>query len=191
MRAPKDLTPAVACLASLAIIAGCGTKGSASSSTPGRANPKTTAKRSPIERRVPLKVVKRGDGSTVAVVPVFIAGRGLFPFILDTGATQTLIDTGLVHRLKIPLQGKQRGISGVTGPATGAAKVGIKDWKAGTVTLPPQAVLTVSTPIGRALKQAQGGNATFGGLLGADILSTFGIVAIDFQRHELVLHSPR
>jgi hypothetical protein len=191
---PSASRPAVLVLAVALGAAGCGSKSSSpgpssAGSTAAKA-PAGTAKRSAKEQTVPIKVVKKGDGSTVAVVPVFVGKRGPFPFVLDTGASQSVLDAGLVHKLGIPLQGKEPGISSVTGNAD-AAKVGIKNWRAGKVALPAQAVISVSTPTGKEIKRSSGNDVTFGGLLGSDILSTFGIVAIDYKRSVLILHAPR
>jgi len=52
-------------------------------------------------RRVPLRLV----AGRLLIVPVTLDGRGPYPFLLDTGATRSLVDEALADRLRLPPAG--------------------------------------------------------------------------------------
>jgi hypothetical protein len=149
--------------------------------------PTATVPLQPGELSVPLQVVQGMGGSVLALVPVTINGEGPFLFALDTGASQTLIDSGLVEELDLPLGGQTGPLTGVTGTTQGRT-VRLEDWQMGEVTMPAINGVTLPLPefyIPRGLRQPQ----TFRGLLGSDILSRFGSVTIDYERETLILRS--
>ena len=49
-------------------------------------------------RHIPLRVV----AGRLLIVPVRIDGTGPYPFLLDTGATRSLVDEALADRLRLP-----------------------------------------------------------------------------------------
>ena len=49
--------------------------------------------------KVPLRVVKGGNHTTLAVVPVYIGSKGPYDFALDTGASVSVVDLAVVHEL--------------------------------------------------------------------------------------------
>ena len=61
-----------------------------------------------------------GPGGAAVVVPVTINGVGPIPFILDTGATLTCLDTGLADELGLE---EVRGVTAVGGTAMGTGSV--------------------------------------------------------------------
>jgi Aspartyl protease len=130
------------------------------------------------QRSVKLVVITTPDHSTMALVPVRINGRGPYPFAVDTGASSSLIDTGLAQKLGLPDQGTTGLLSGVAGSAHGE-KTRLSDWSIGGVRLP-------SAPIA-ALRLAGPGGKGPVGLLGSDVLSRFGKVALDYEHSRLVL----
>ena len=125
---------------------------------------------------VPLVVVKSKDGSTAALVRVFIRGH-LVPMLVDTGATVTVINRTAARHLHLKTVGKPHRFCGVTGCAM-ARRVRVSNWNVGGVPLPN--VVVSSAPIA-------GLNAHGFGLLGSDVLSRFGSVTIDYQDKELIL----
>jgi len=53
-------------------------------------------------RRIPARIV----GGWFMVVPVAVDGTGPYPFLLDTGATSTILDETLAARLRLPRLGR-------------------------------------------------------------------------------------
>jgi predicted aspartyl protease len=133
------------------------------------------------EQTVDLEVVSRA-GSVLAAVPVFIDGQGPFIFILDTGASTSLVDEALVQRLNIPTGDTVGPVTGVTGETT-ATQIRLEQWSAGDVALPPTTGVTLPLP------EPQEGLGPQG-LLGSDVLSQFGAVTIDYE-NGLLTFRPR
>ena len=55
----------------------------------------------PDSRRVPLRLA----AGRLLIVPVTVDGSGPYPFLLDTGATRSLVDEALADRLRLPRAG--------------------------------------------------------------------------------------
>ena len=129
----------------------------------------------------------RPTRQTLALVPVFIGGHGPFPFALDTGASRSLIAAFLAARLHLPGRGSAGTLQGVTGAAS-ARNFAVKSWRAGNVKLPPSMIAA----IGSAVAQTGATGTLRGpmGLLGSDVLSRYGKIAIDYDRGLLVLDPP-
>jgi predicted aspartyl protease len=131
---------------------------------------------------VKIKVVHGPGGSVLAAVPVTIGGKGPFPFILDTGASQSAIDKSLAQRLGLRRSGETGQVQGVGGSTT-AVGVVIKYWRAGDVPLRPVN--------GVALGMTPGDSgAGLAGLLGSDVLSGFDLVSSDYQKQLVTLRPP-
>ena len=131
------------------------------------------------EQSVKVKVLTAPGGSTLAVAPVYVGSRGPYPFLVDTGASHSLVDSALAKRLHLQANGTPGTIHGVSG-ATKGQPVKIASWRVGRVALPAGTI--VSADMGGA---AGGGPA---GLLGSDTLSRFGQVAIDYDHDRLLLN---
>jgi predicted aspartyl protease len=130
------------------------------------------------QRTVKLVVVTTPSHETMALVPVRINGRGPYPFAVDTGASASLIDARLAQKLSLPDEGTTGLLSGVAGSAHGT-KTRLSDWSIGRVRLPavPIASLKLAGPDGKGPM----------GLLGSDVLSRFGKVAVDYEHSRLIL----
>jgi hypothetical protein len=127
---------------------------------------------------VELVVVEGPGESTLAFVPVFIDDEGPFRFALDTGASDTAVHLPLAEDLGLEM-GQVREITGVTGVGE-AVDVEVTDWRLGDVPLPPSTVGGLPLP---GAEDEMG----FQGLLGSDILSTFGAITVDYEGGVLVL----
>lgn len=141
----------------------------------------TAAPLPPGEQAVPLRVVSGplGIGGVVVLMQVSINGRGPYTFALDTGASQSLIDSQLAGQLGLPVVGRAPFIVGITGGAE-ANLVQVNQWQAGSVNLPSTRLVSLALPqANRSLG--------FQGLLGSDILSRFGSVTVDFANEQLIL----
>lgn len=125
---------------------------------------------------VPIVVLKIRGGGTIVAAKVIIHGRP-FAFLIDTGASVTLVNPTLAHRLHLRTVGRPHTFCGVTGCAT-ARRVRLSRWSIGGQPL-PNVVVSSSRIVG------SGG---FGfGLLGSDVLSKFGAVTIDYRNKLLTL----
>ena len=113
---------------------------------------------------------------------ICINNQGPFPFLVDTGASGTLIDTGVAHRLHI--RALFPGVSINSFGCRRSIAVGeVDDWQLGSVRLDSQAVLVgqLTSPL----------IPTLAGLLGADTLSRFGAVRLDYSAGSITLGSRR
>lgn len=137
----------------------------------------------PLAAEVPLQVVQTPDGQVLAFVPVTIQGEGPFSFALDTGASQTLIDRQVVDQLDLPVVGQPQQVIGITG-TTDARTVRVEEWSIGEVPLPPSVLADVNLPGAGRASQLQG-------LLGSDVLSSFGTITIDYEGQRLILSARR
>ncbi len=140
------------------------------------------------EQTVRIEVVatsSRPNRQTLALVPVFIDGRGPLPFALDTGASRSLISANLAAQLHLPARGSAGMLQGVTGAAS-AENYSVASWRAGNVTLPPALIAAIGSPTTATATRLRGPV----GLLGSDVLSRYGKIAIDYDKGLLVLDPP-
>src|ERR1700753_901542 len=126
---------------------------------------------------IPIEVFKFRQ-AVEPIVDMCFDGKGPYPMTLDTGAEFSGMTTQLAKRLGLkpvgsPLEGKGAGCS------TQARGYELESASVGGVELEGGNVLTVDAP-GRDKLSPQGS-------LGADILSRFGSVKIDFRRQTLTL----
>ena len=74
-------------------------------------------------------------GETLALVPVYIHGKGPFAFALDTGASRTVVDRRIAAELGLPAAGPEVPVSGVGGNVA-AQPVRVEDWRVDEIELP-------------------------------------------------------
>jgi len=128
---------------------------------------------------VAIKVLKRGK-QVIAVVPVTIDGKGPYTFAIDTGASQSLVDTSVAKELRVPTTGDKHPVAGITN-VTNVKTLFVKHWSVGGVKLPATTIVETNLPFGNADGGVQG-------LLGSDMLSQFDVITIDYGRQMLRLH---
>lgn len=128
---------------------------------------------------VAIKVLKHGR-QVIAVVPVRIDGKGPFTFAVDTGASQSLVDSSVAKKLGVPATGNRHAVAGITN-VTSVKTLVVKRWSVGGVQLPPTTVVETNLPFGNASGGVQG-------LLGSDMLSQFDVITIDYTHQMLRLH---
>lgn len=133
-------------------------------------------------RRVPVVVHVAPRGATVVLVPVYINGRGPFRFVLDTGASRSIIDQGLARRLGFVIRPSREQLTGVNASRS-AGRIIVSHWRIGGVALPREPVLTLSLA---SDKRGQG----LGGLIGSDNLRRFGRFTLDYAGQLLILPHP-
>ena len=122
---------------------------------------------------VPVRVVR-----AAIVANVCIGGEGPFPFLVDTGGTTSLVDTGLAARLHLALVDGPRTVSSFTCKRQ-ISFTAVSRWSVGNTILLAQTVEvgTVRSPVLPNLD----------GVLGSDTLSSFGAVRIDYRQQTLTL----
>jgi hypothetical protein len=128
---------------------------------------------------VALKVVKHGK-QVIALVPVTINGHGPYTFALDTGASQSLVDSAVAKELRVEKTGESHKVAGITN-VTKVQTIEVEHWSVGKVRLPATTVVAANLPFGNADGGVQG-------LLGSDMLSAFDVVTIDYGHGVLTLH---
>jgi predicted aspartyl protease len=141
--------------------------------TVGPTNPAQSPEPKPVT--IDLLVVKR-NGAAIVIAPLVIRGR-TYQFVVDTGATATVVDQtyaaqmGLVKTKTAPIP-----VTGVTGSGT-AYLATIRDWQIGQAKIPTSTITVSNVNLGPGLV----------GLLGSDVLSTFGKVTIDYSAQKASL----
>jgi predicted aspartyl protease len=126
---------------------------------------------------IPIKVVKQGQ-QVEALVGMCFAGKGPYPMVLDTGAEFTVITTQLAKELGLKPSGSPLDVEGA-GCTTKARAYELESASVGGVELEGDSIVTVDAP-GEGKGQPRGS-------LGADVLSRFGSVKIDFKKETLTL----
>jgi hypothetical protein len=129
-------------------------------------------------RSVRLRVLS-GPGGVFAFANVYIRGQGPFAFTVDTGASHSVIDYDLVRRLRLKTIGEPVIVTGITCRGE-AGRLRMARWRAGEVELPGGEIQTIDMP-------EPGGGIEIDGLLGSDVLSTFGAITVDYESQRLLL----
>ena len=127
---------------------------------------------------VAMQIFSDPTGSTLLLVPVSFGDAGPFQFILDTGASRTVIDPELAGELRLTTGATARG-RGMVAEFQGEL-VDVESWRVGDIALQPRTIVAAQLP------EAPQGPA-FRGLLGSDVLAGFGAVRIDYDRKILTL----
>ena len=128
---------------------------------------------------VAIKVLKHG-GQVIALVPVTIDGKGPYTFALDTGASQSLVDSSVARELDVKPTGDTHKVAGISS-VTQVKSIAVERWRVGKVQLPATTLVEENLPFGNADGGVQG-------LLGSDMLSQFDVVTIDYGHSVLLLH---
>ncbi len=132
---------------------------------------------------VPLQIMSGSGGAVLAFVEVSIDNQGPFRFALDTGASNSVIDTRVAQQLNLPTTPAVGQVTGVASSER-AQLARVDQWQVGDVQLPPANVVV--------LDLAQGSSGiSFAGLLGSDMLSRYGSVLVDYDGKHLVLSPHR
>jgi predicted aspartyl protease len=119
----------------------------------------------PFEYAAPMSLV---------LVPVYLNGSGPYQFLLDTGATHTVLASRVAKKLKLSDGRMERLIT-----AGGAIPVSIgslEELRIGQIRIPKAQVAVADL--------ALLGNLNVDGILGADYLQWFSVV-IDYRKHRI------
>lgn len=153
----------------LLVLAGCGGAAKVSTPTVGADG----------SMNVAIRVLKHGK-QVIALVPVTIDGKGPYNFAIDTGASQSLVDSSVAKKLHVAATGSRRPVAGIT-DVTQVKTLVVTHWSVGGVRLPSATIVETNLPFGNADGGVQG-------LLGSDMLSQFDVITIDYGRQVLRLH---
>jgi predicted aspartyl protease len=129
-------------------------------------------------RRVPLRVVS-GPGGVFAFLEVYIRGEGPFAFTVDTGASNSVVDFDVVRKLGLKTIGDPVAVTGITCRGE-AGRLRMRRWRAGAIRLPAGEIQAIDMP-------EPGGGIEIDGLLGSDVLSSFGAITVDYESERLLL----
>jgi hypothetical protein len=119
------------------------------------------------------------QGQVAVLVNVCLEGRGPYPFIVDTGASGTAVDSGLVGRLGLPAVGAPERLLG-PGCVTNGHAHRVTRWSIAGLPLAPQTLTAVRIP-------RIGGPGEPVGVIGSDVWNRFGALRVDFHRADLVV----
>jgi hypothetical protein len=132
--------------------------------------------------RIPI-TVSTVAGQVAETVNVCIGGQGPFPFVVDSGAGESVIDAHLAARLHLADVGPPTEFDGVG--CTGHSEVvAVTSWSVAGAALAPQSLTAATLP-------DFGTQGLPVGLLGSDVLSRFGAVRLDFSAQTLTLGGPQ
>jgi hypothetical protein len=126
--------------------------------------------------------VSGGPAAAAAMVPVCLDGHGPYPFLVDSGAGATVVDAQVASAAGLGPGAAPLPLNGV-GCHQSSSRLAVGSWSLEGVALRPQLVLVAALP-GFGLTTAPAG------ILGADVLSRFGAVRLDFARGRLVVPGP-
>ena len=119
------------------------------------------------------------QGQVAVLVSVCIEGTGPYPFIVDTGASGTAVDAGLVKRLGLTAVGAPERLVG-PGCVTDGQASRVTQWSVAGLPLAPQTLTAVKIP-------EMGGPGEPVGVIGSDVWNRFGALRVDFRRGDLVV----
>jgi predicted aspartyl protease len=153
----------------LTSVAGCGASGSP---VPG-----------PGAKSLPLTVRPLSAGGALGasmVVRVTIGSHG-FPFVVDTGAERSVIAASVARDLHLRTVGPAR-TAATLGCRVSTRPVRLDHWRLGSRSLPAETVAAQNE-----LPAIEIDGQPLSGLLGADVLSRFGTMTLDYDGHRLIL----
>jgi predicted aspartyl protease len=128
---------------------------------------------------IPVKVLRGQDRTVLVLVPITIGGHGPYDFVLDTGASVSLIDQALAQRLGLDSTGTDHSVSGIGGTVQ-VTFVAVKSWQMGRLTLP-------AAQLGSGQLPGDQHDTMERGLLGSDILSQFGAITVNYDSSTLTV----
>jgi hypothetical protein len=127
---------------------------------------------------VPVRVVHQ-DTQVLVVAPVEVSGHGPYPFVVDTGAAESVVSQQLASSLHLRRLHRSVTVHAV-GCRSKATAVSVAHWSSGPVSLPAGLALALRQPLGA-------GAPADVGILGSDELSRFADVTVDYADQRLIL----
>jgi predicted aspartyl protease len=165
------LWSAIAAIATVIALGACAVVGGSLSRAPEEVG----------EGLVGLDVWSDPTGNTLLLLPVSFGDSGPYQFLLDTGASRTVLDLALAEKLGLTRGGEAQG-TGVISQFRGT-QVEVETWRVGEIELQPRTLIAADLP------QSPPQGPQFRGLLGSDVLAGFGVVEINYDEQTLTLRS--
>lgn len=134
-------------------------------------------------RTLPVHVVHYANGRTLVLAGVCISGQGPFDFVVDTGASATVIDRSVADRLALGDRSAPFTITAIGSCRRSVLVAHVDRWSVGGLELAAQPVIVGPLRVPYL--------PTVAGLLGSDVLSSFGSVRFDFSAQTLTVASAR
>jgi hypothetical protein len=132
--------------------------------------------------RIPI-TVSTVAGQVAELANVCLDGHGPYPFVIDSGAGESIVAAQLASKLHLASAGSSSEFDGVG--CTGKARpVTVASWSVAGMQLAPQSLTAGTLPDFGIAGQPVG-------LLGSDVLSRFGAVRIDFTAQTLTFGGPQ
>jgi hypothetical protein len=128
---------------------------------------------------IPVTILRGQDRTVLVLVPITISGHGPYDFVLDTGASVSLIDQALAARLGLAATGTNHPVSGIGGTVQ-VPFVSVSHWQMGRLALPAAQLGSGPLPGDQRDQPARG-------LLGSDILSQFGTITVNYDDSTLTV----
>jgi len=135
---------------------------------------------------VPLYFSGAPEAHSLPFVSVCLDGHGAYPFLLDSGASASVVDVALADELGLPAVSPPKSQSpspAVLGCLSTARRVSVQRWSVGAIPLAPQSVAVADLP-------GFGPSGAPAGVLGGDVLSRFGAVRVDFRAARMTVLAP-
>ena len=120
------------------------------------------------------------SGSKLVTVGVCLGTSGPYPFVVDTGSTTSIIDSGLASTLHLKAAGSAT--LGGLGCAESGNMVSAPDMSAGHIPLAAQSLVSASL--------SDWAGQSVDGVLGSDVLGRFGAVKLDLPKATLTVAAP-
>jgi hypothetical protein len=118
------------------------------------------------------------NGFNEVLVGVCVAGRGPFPFLLDSGAEVSVISQSLARSLRLSPTGSPVTIAAI-GCNEQASDVTVRSWSMGGIELANQSLVELNFP---AILRRD-----VYGVIGSDVLARFGAIRIDYRAQDLAV----
>ncbi|GEM_PF-3508866 len=121
-----------------------------------------------------VRVLRGPQHATLLVAAVSIAGRGPYPFLVDSGAAVSIVAPALARSLHLARAPSfSQPLSGV-GCTTRPRAVRVSRWRVGRLQLPAARVASLELDIGASGEQVDG-------LLGSDVMSRLSALTVDYR----------
>jgi hypothetical protein len=164
-------------IALAAILAGCG-GGSSGVELPPMSDGCKGATTNAGKTTIPVTISNFDEGKAV-FANVCVAGKGPFPFFIDTGSAGSEIDGKLAEELHLEKVGKAQ-VAGGGGCSFEAQPVRMPAWSVAGIPLEGQSFGAVDDA---AIYKASGAVGT----IGSDVLARFGAVRIDYKAETMTV----
>ena len=137
---------------------------------------------------IPLTLERAGNGVEPRV-PVRLNGRGPYSFLVDTGASRSMLDSGVAREAGLTDTHEVVTIRSWVATLTRIPVVASGEWTAGEHRMPRSRFAVYDLGWSDAASRTPF-SPPIAGILGSDVLRQFGVVRLDFASGQLLLRAP-